>query len=166
MLPSKPGKLWLRCKIACPTFSKRLLSAFTFACHAPLRSAGQAFVRLHSCLLLISGRWVLFGWINIFAHLNKTTQPDNDPPEDLLHLGAIMFTSSERVAWRLEKRSPVFQVGWWKCSSILKANILKSCKKAVWDFAILMDLLFHCHLIEIGDGYVLRKIDENLIGNS
>jgi len=46
--------------------------------------------------------------VDMMNHLDKTLQPDYDPNEDLLYLGALIFTSRERMTWRWEGKSPGF----------------------------------------------------------
>ncbi|MFD1256950.1 hypothetical protein ACFQ3S_09090 [Mucilaginibacter terrae] len=45
---------------------------------------------------------------DIFNHLSKTQEPDYDPNDELLYLGAIKFTSHERMTWEWEGKSPGF----------------------------------------------------------
>ena len=45
---------------------------------------------------------------DIFDHLSKAQEPDYDPSDELLYLGAIKFTSCERMTWVWEGKSPGF----------------------------------------------------------
>lgn len=45
---------------------------------------------------------------DIADHLDRTMQPDYEPSEDLLYLGAIKFSSPDGMTWKWEGKSPGF----------------------------------------------------------
>jgi hypothetical protein len=126
---------------------------------------------------------------DIFIHLDKTTQPDHDPGDDLLHLGAIVFTSSEHMAWRWEGRSPGFSGQ--EMEALInfiteyfegtQESSLDSCDSNGFAFPLPPDTFtIHVHFdgqdqkctvsnwgeifeIEFSEGYILLKVDENLV---